>query len=164
MRSPANPVLVLVIALPLLAVVGSFASLALALTRGDSELPKNYHWEGGALDREQERMTRAAQLGIGATIAIDPLAQRCTVALHGAAPAALRLTLTHPTSTGADRAVTLARHGTSYSAPCPALAAAHWWLELADDQEQWLLRARLHGDLQEPSALGAAAARAVDSP
>ncbi len=156
MRQPANPVLVLVIALPLLAVAGSFVSLALAVTRGDSELPKNYHWEGGALDREQERMTRAAQLGIGATVAIDPHAQRCTVTLQGAAPAALRLRLAHPTAAGADRSVTLEQHGARYSAACTALAAAHWWLELADDQEQWLLRGRSQGDLREPVVLGAA--------
>ena len=163
MRKPVNPVLVLVIALPLLAVAGSLASLALAMTRGDSELPKYYHWEGGALEREQQREARAVQLGISATIEIHPLTQLCVVTLHGAAPAALRLRLAHPTAAEADRSVALEQHGARYTAPCTAPAVAHWWLELADDQEQWLLRGRSQGDLQEPVVLGAAASPAPEA-
>ncbi len=118
MRRPVNPVLVLVIALPLLAVAGSLASLALAVTRGDRELPKNYHWEGGALDREQQRLGLAARLGIGATLSFDAAGQRCTITLHGAAPPTLRLRLTHPTDSGADRGLTLARAGALYTCAC----------------------------------------------
>jgi len=155
MRKPSNPVLVLVVALPLLAVAGSFVSLALAVTRGDKELPKDYHWEGGDFDRDQQREALAVQQGIGATVGFDPLTQRCTVTLHGAAPATLRLALTHPTDSGADLRLTLPRADGRYSTPCAAPPAAHWWLELADDQAGWLLRARLHGDLSEPVQVGA---------
>jgi hypothetical protein len=158
MRKPANPVLVLVIALPLLAVAGSFVSLALAVTRGDSELPKNYHWEGGALDRDDEQRARAARLGIGATLDFDPATGQCTLVLRGAAPATLRLTLVHPTVSSLDRHVLLQSSAGRYLAPCSALPAAHWWLELADEQDGWLLRSRLHGDLHEPVQLGVAAA------
>lgn len=158
MRKPSNPVLVLVIALPLLAVVGSFVSLALAVTRGDSELPKDYHWEGGALDRDLQRQAQAARFGIGATIRFDPAMQRCTVVLHGAAaattPATLNLTLTHPTEGSADRRLTLQRSNGRYDAPCAAPAEAHWWLALADDADGWLLRGRAHGDLREPVTVG----------
>lgn len=162
MHKPANPVLVLVITLPLLAVAGSFVSLALAVTRGDSELPKNYHWEGGALDRDQQLQARAAQLGISATLGFDPAMGQCTLLLRGpapgAAPAALRLTLAHPTVTSLDRHVLLNLSGDHYAAPCSALPAAHWWLELSDEQDGWLLRSRLHGDLHEPVLLGTALA------
>ena len=154
MRKPSNPVLVLVIALPLLAVAGSFVSLALAVTHGDKELPKNYHWEGGDFDRDQQREALAAQRGIGATLQFDALTQRCVVTLHGAAPATLRLALTHPTDGAADLHLTLPRAGDRYSAPCSAPPPAHWWLELADDQAGWLLRGRLHGDLSEPVQVG----------
>jgi hypothetical protein len=158
MLKPANPVLVLVIALPLLAVAGSFVSLALAVTRGDSELPKNYHWEGGALDRDDAQQARAARLGIGATLGFDAATGQCTLLLRGAAPAALRLTLVHPTVTGLDRHLLLHPGAGGYTAPCSALPAAHWWLELADDQDGWLLRSRLHGDLHAPVQLGVAPA------
>jgi hypothetical protein len=158
MRKPANPVLILVIALPLLAVAGSFVSLALAVTRGDSELPKSYHWEGGALDRDGEWQARAARLHIGGTLGFDAATGQCTLVLRGAAPAQLRLTLAHPTETSLDRHILLQPSGEHYAAPCSALPAAHWWLELADEQDGWLLRSRLHGDLHAAVQLGAAMA------
>jgi hypothetical protein len=157
MPKPANPVLVLVIALPLLAVAGSFVSLALALTRGDSELPKNYHWEGGALDHDDALQLRASRLHIAGTLGFDSATGQCTLVLRGAAPATLLLTLTHPTVAGLDRHLLLHPSGDHYAAPCSALPAAHWWLELSDGQHGWLLRDRLRGDLHEPVPLGVAA-------
>jgi hypothetical protein len=152
---PANPVLWLVIALPLLAVVGSLTSLALAVTRGDPELPKDYHWEGAALDRDQQRLATAAQQGIGATISYQAKTQRCMVTLHGAAPSQLRLDLVHPTDPRADRRLTLAQTGASYEADCTGLPVAHWWLEVSDDTAGWMLRGRTLGQLQPPVQLGA---------
>jgi len=152
---PANPVLWLVIALPLIAVVASLTSLALAVTRGDPELPKDYHWEGAALDRDQQRLTLAASEGITATISYQPDTQRCAIALHGAAPAQLRLDLVHPTDPRADRRLTLARTGDSYEADCAGLPVAHWWLEVSDDTGRWMLRGRTVGRLQPPVKLGA---------
>jgi len=156
MRKSTNPVVVLVIVLPLLAVAGSFVSLALAVTRGDRELPKDYHWEGASLEMDQQREARAAQLHIEAVLALDPATQRCVVTLRGAEPDALRLRLTHPTQDAADLQLTLQRDSGRYSAPCKALPEAHWWLELADDQDHWLLRTRLHGNLREPVTVDAA--------
>jgi uncharacterized protein len=163
-RKPANPVLWLVIALPLLAVAASFASLTLAITRGDQELPKNYHWEGGAFDRDQQQLALAARRQISATLAVDVTLQRCTVRLQGAAPATLQLQLTHPTAMSADRRIILRRSGDVYLAPCTALPDAHWWLELADDADQWLLRARARGTLQQPVTLGADGSRMPAAP
>jgi len=158
-RRPANPVLWLVIALPLLAVVASLASLALAVTRGDPELPKDYHWEGAALDHDQQRLALAASEGITATISYQPDTQRCAIALHGAAPAQLRLDLVHPTDPRADRRLMLARAGAggdaTYEADCAGLPAAHWWLEVSDDAGRWMLRGRTAGQLQPPVQLGA---------
>ena len=154
-RRPANPVLWLVIALPLLAVVASLASLALAVTRGDPELPKDYHWEGAALDRDQQRLARAARAGIGATISYRADTQRCAIALHGAAPAQLRLDLVHPTDPRADRRLTLVPTGAAYEADCTGLPAAHWWLEVSDETGLWMLRGRTAGQLQPAVQLGA---------
>ena len=162
-RRPANPVLWMVIALPLLAVAASLVSLALAVDSGDAELPKDYHWEGAALDSDQQRLALAASAGIGATISYQADTRRCTVALHGAAPAQLRLALVHPTDPRADRRLTLARAGggargvadASYETDCAGLPAAHWWLEVADDAGRWLLRGRSSGRLQPPVQLGA---------
>ena len=67
-QRPTNFVLWLVIALPLIAVAASLASLALAVNSGDTELPKDYHWEGAALDNDQQRLALAARERSGATI------------------------------------------------------------------------------------------------
>jgi uncharacterized protein len=167
MNKRANPVLWLVIALPLLAVAASLASLALAVTRGDPELPKDYHWEGAALDRDQQRLALAAQQGIGATVGFDAARGLCTATLTGAAPATLRLSLVHPSDPHADRRLELTRTGTGpgndaapgmgtrYAVACASPPAAHWWLELADDQGRWLLRGRAQGALDPPIRLGA---------
>jgi len=145
MNAPRNPVLWLVIALPALAVIASFCSLALAVTRGDRELPVNYHWEGGALDRDDAQRATASALGLRATLRIDAATQRCLVTLEGAAPASLRLDLTHPTNPAADRQLRLRRAAGAYSVPCEAVPTAHWWLQLTDPQGQWLLRGRASG-------------------
>jgi hypothetical protein len=162
-QRPTNFVLWLVIALPLIAVAASLASLALAVNSGDTELPKDYHWEGAALDNDQQRLALAARERIGATISYQSDTQRCAVALHGAAPTQLRLSLVHPTDPRADRRLTLARAGggargvadASYETDCAGLPAAHWWLEVADDAGRWLLRGRSSGRLQPPVQLGA---------
>jgi uncharacterized protein len=169
MKKPANPVLWIVIALPLLAVAASLASLALAMSRGDPELPKDYHWEGAALDRDQERLALAARQQISATIGFDVASGLCTVTVRGAAPAALRLSLTHPVDPRLDRSFELARAqqspaGAGYAAPCAPLPAAHWWLELSDDQQRWLLRSRAQGTLEPPARLGAADSKAPEAP
>ena len=62
-----NPVLLLVIGLPLAAVLASFATLALTLEHRDTELPEQYHWEGFPLDRDFSRSEHATQLGVQAT-------------------------------------------------------------------------------------------------
>ena len=150
-----NPVLWLVIALPALAVVASFWSLALALSRGDCELPASYHWEGGGLAADDARLGRAAALGLRAELRVDAATQRCSVSLLGAAPAALRLDLTHPTTQGSDRHVLLQGSGGHYGAACAALPGAHWWVQLSDASGSWLLRARTSGALQTPLTLKA---------
>lgn len=156
MNKRANPVLWLVIGLPLLAVAASLASLALATTRGDPELPKDYHWEGAALEHDQARLALAAQRGISATVAYDASAGRCVVTLRGAAPPMLRVALVHPVDPRSDLRLELQHTGADYVAACPSLAAAHWRVEVADDAGEWLLRGRTQGALLEPVRLGVA--------
>jgi hypothetical protein len=149
----ANPVLWLVIALPLLSVVAGLTSWGLAATHGDRELPPDFHVEGGSFVADEARLAAAARLGVSAELRVDGVAQRCVVTLHGAAPAMLSLELTHPITQAADRHVVLRGGGGTYGAPCAPLAAAHWWLQLSDPAGGWMLRGRVHGTLQEPFPL-----------
>lgn len=166
----ANPVLWMVIALPVIAVVASTASYFLAATRGDRELPADYHWEGQAFDRDEARFALARSQGLTAQVQVDAAAGRCEVTLPAAAGAQLHLDLTHPTETASDRHVVLAREGDSarYGAACAPLAAAHWWVQVADAGGTWLLRGRVQGALAEPALLvppaGGATAAALPPP
>jgi len=135
-------VLWLVIALPASAVIAGLSSWAIAASRGDRELPSAYHWEGGALDRDDARRAAAAGMGLRATLRVDVASGRCLVTLEGASPATLRLDLTHPTDQAADRHVQLQGAAGVYSGACAQLPAAHWWLQLTDDQGAWMLRGR----------------------
>lgn len=138
-----NPVLWLVIALPLLAVAGSVASMLLAVGGSDAPLPERYHWEGSQLDADDARLAVAARRGISAVFGVDAAAGECRVVLQGAAPAELRLTLTHATLAGLDQHVVLQRTGDAYTGRCAPLGQGHWWLELADADGSWLIRQRL---------------------
>jgi hypothetical protein len=138
-----NPVLWLVIVLPLLAVAGSVASLLLAAGGSDAPLPERYHWEGSQLDDDDARLAVAASRGISATLGVDAAAGQCRVVLQGAVPAELRLTLTHATLAGLDQHVVLQRTGDAYTGRCAPLGQGHWWLELADADGSWLIRQRL---------------------
>jgi len=152
----ANPVLWLVIGLPLLAVAASFVSLALAVTRGDKELPASYHWEGTGLASDEARSAEATRLGITALLQ-----------LAGATPAALRLDLAHPTNPSADRHVPLVRSSDGsnrYEAPCAALAPAHWWIQVSDAEGHWLLRGRANGALASAFALSSQASTPARTP
>lgn len=151
--SAINPTLWLVVGLPALAVVASFASLFLALHAGDTELPARYHWEGANLDADQVRIVRARALGIAAMISYDAPSRQCQVVLQGASPAQLRVELTHATEAASDRHLQLQRRGDLYSTDCAPLPVAHWWVEITDDAGSWTLRGRLRGSLQPAQLL-----------
>jgi hypothetical protein len=150
-----NPVLWLVIGLPLLAVAGSFTSLGLAILHGDKELPAAYHWEGQGLAGDEARIAEAGRLGLTAQVQADAVAGRCTVQLAVPAGDAIDLDLTHPTEAAADRHLVLQRDGSSglYGAACAALPAAHWWVQVGDPAGRWLLRGRADGALAAPLLL-----------
>ncbi len=139
--SRRNPALWLTIGLPLVAVAASIVSVALAYRGGDVPLPERYHWEGSQLDADQARLDAGARRGVRAEFAFA--AGQCRIVLHGSAPARLQLDLAHATRAGLDRHVTLQRAGAAYVGDCAPLAPGNWWLQLADPDDDWLLRQRI---------------------
>jgi uncharacterized protein len=139
-----NPVLLLVIGLPLAAVLGSFASLAVTLAHQDTELPEQYHWEGFQLDRDFSRSAQAAQLGVTATLRGIAATGRCEIDLTiaGRPPDQLRLTLAHATRGDLDQHIELRRVAdrNSYVGSCKALPEGHWRIELTDAAQSWSIR------------------------
>jgi hypothetical protein len=139
-----NPVLLLVIGLPLAAVLGSFASLAVALQHQDTELPEQYHWEGFQLDRDFSRSAHAAQLRVRATLRGLSASGRCEIdlAIASAPPENLRLTLAHATRADLDQRIEFQRaaDGNSYIGTCKSIPAGHWRVELMDAAQSWSVR------------------------
>ncbi|MFO1410519.1 MAG: FixH family protein [Steroidobacteraceae bacterium] len=133
----------LVVGLPLVAVVASAISAVLAYRGGDVPLPARYHWEGSQLGADQARLDAAARRGIGADFTFDVATGQCRVVLQGATPATLQLDLAHATLGGVDQHVALQRDGAAYTGACAPLARGHWWLQLADPGDDWLLRQRI---------------------
>jgi len=138
-----NPVLMLAIGLPLAAVLGSFASLAVTLAHQDTELPEQYHWEGFQLDRDFSRSERAADLGVQATLRNVAASGRCEIDLvvQGAPPEQLRLTLAHATRASFDQRIDFHRvAGQTYAGQCKAIPDGHWRIELTDAAQTWSVR------------------------
>jgi len=144
-----NPVLMLAIGLPALAVLGSFASLAVTLGHPDTELPEQYHWEGFQLDRDFSRSERAMALGVRATLNDVARTGDCSINLQiaGQPPEQLSLTLAHATVATLDRHIDFLREPGSgrYVAQCKAIAEGHWRLELTDGARSWSVRDSVKG-------------------
>lgn len=153
--SRANPVLILAIGLPTLAVLASFATLAVTLVHPESELPEQYHWEGFQLDRDFSRSEYAGELHVNATVEGLDRGGQCqlNLAMRGEAPQTLRMTIAHATLPARDVILTFSRVANaepgraSYTAPCTATAAGHWRVELSDRDDAWSVRESVHGTL-----------------
>ena len=154
-----NPALMLTIALPALAVLASFATLAVTLANPDSELPEQYHWEGFQLDRDFSRAERASALGVRAELHNFGGAGACeiTLTLQGSAPESLELMLAHATQPALDQRLNFTRASgptqasrgrATYSALCRSIPQAHWRLELMDGDHTWSVRASVRGSLE----------------
>ena len=134
----------LLMAGPAIVVVAGFVTLAFAIQSADGLVADDYYKQGNAINMTLHRDARAQELGYRARIS---LAQDGHIALTfvAAAPAAtqLRLTLHHPTRSGFDREILLARAADgSYSAAMPAINATRWSMTLEDPGRLW----RLTGD------------------
>jgi uncharacterized protein len=143
--SGANPVVWIMIGVPLAAVCASLLTLFLAARGAEAPLPAQYSWEGQALERDFARARRAESLGAAAEMQFDAGHARVVLdysAGKDALPASLELRLTHATLPALDRAIRLVRDAATgaYDADLPALQRGRWHVELAG--ADWRLRGR----------------------
>lgn len=146
----ANPVFWLIWVLLGAAVIGGLATLAIAVTKADRQLPPTYHWEGEHLDRDFDLARAAAEHGIEVTFATDAVAGHCSATLRNAPgdPLALTMLFANGSDPGLDRVLRLARVALGeYRAACAPLPQGRWRVALEDDAGQWSIRAQLAGDL-----------------
>lgn len=136
-----EPMVWLVILLPTAAVVAALASVVTAFVTRDAVVADDYRKEGLAINRDPTRDLAAKRLGVSAEIALEGGTLSVRLAPGSAPiPRGLVVILSHATRAEQDRLVTLSAGADGvYSAPLPALAPGHWYLELSPADRAWRL-------------------------
>ena len=136
----------LLMAGPFIVVVAGFVTLAFAIHSADGLVADDYYKQGKAINMTLTRDAHARELGLHARVSMTPGGRVALAFAAGSAPppeSNLHMTLHHPTRSGFDRRVTLARlPDGSYSAAMPPIDSARWTMTLEDEGRTW----RLTGD------------------
>lgn len=151
-RSPAawyrQPLVWMVIAIPLSSVIMGVVILVLAITTYDGLVTDDYYKQGLQINRLMERDAVAERLGLSSEVLVGAGGDVIEVRLEGdgdfVAPEVVDLRLFHATRPGLDRHLVLRRESTGhYLSRRPDLAQGRWYLQLnADD---WRLRGEFEG-------------------
>lgn len=144
-RTPAKraanrePMVWLIVGIPLSAVLAGFVTLWLAITTDDGLVVDDYYQRGKTINRVLRREQQAEELGLEAVLRIDP-AGRVSVSLRGDAPGGdlPTLRLLHPAQAQRDYTTRLSATAPGqFQAKVPALTAARWYVRL--ETPQWRL-------------------------
>lgn len=142
------PLVWLLIALPLAAVIGGFTTLWLALRSDDGLVVDDYYRRGLEINRTLDRDRAAAKRGVSAEIRLDDARREALISLtlpKLQLPARIRVRLLHATRKGHDRQVTTAPDADGrFRVSLRGLVPGHYYIEVA--AEDW----RLLGSLRFP--------------
>jgi hypothetical protein len=128
-----EPLVWLVIAFPLAAVLGGSATLYLAIRSWDGLVVDDYYKQGLEINKVLARDERARRAGYRAELAVDDseVSVRLASAAGSPLPPVLRISFIDATRAGLDRTVEAPLAGDGfYRAPLPALPAGHWHVHL----------------------------------
>lgn len=144
------PMVWLLIAFPLLSVVGGFTTLWLAVQSNDGLVVDDYYRRGKEINLELRRDRAAAARGLRAVVLFDKERAQARIELAGSAsprPAQLTVQLLHATRQGYDRRMRLAPGADgAYLAPLHALAPGHYYVEISTEDWRLLGSVRLPED------------------
>ena len=122
-------------------VAAGIVTLWLALGQDDGLVADDYYKQGLAINRVIARDAQARALGVAAELRFR--AGGVSVVLQGDGPAALELSMRHPTRAGQDRTVRLRPlGGGAYEGEFDVPAQGRWHVVLSDADARW----RLAGD------------------
>lgn len=154
-----EPMLWLIVGIPLATVIGGFTTLWLAGQSGQSDVvPDDVQRTAQAQVVDLAPDMTAARLHLSAHITID--ASTATVradVVPVRAADTLILKFVHSLRAADDITLPMAREGDHWQARLPPLADAGWRLVLEDSQERWRLVGRLPRDSREAQLLPAVA-------
>lgn len=143
-----QPLVWMVIAIPLASVIMGVIMLVLSITTYDGLVSDDYYKQGLQINRSMERDAVAERRGLSSEVLLGASGGVIEVLLEGRppfeAPQIVDLRLFHATRPGLDRHIVLRRVSTGrYRSGRPDLAPGRWYLQLnADD---WRLRGEFEG-------------------
>ncbi len=145
-----EPLVWLLIAFPLAAVIGGIATYVIADRTHDGLVVDDYYKKGKEINMSLARDQAAAQLGLRGELRLDAAAREVVVVLAARGgqplPAVVTLRWLHATRGGFDLNQELRRQpGGGYRADFPELAPGHWYAQL--EAQDW----RLQGSLRVPA-------------
>jgi len=136
---------------PFVVVIAAIVTAWIAWSTSDGLVTEDYYKKGLVANQTILRSDRATQLGLVAALRFT--AERVSVRLSAkdagfAPPAALQVTISHPTRAGLDQSRMLINDGQSYAGDFHLPASGHWLVLLEDDKKTW----RLLGNVILPAA------------
>jgi uncharacterized protein len=130
---------------PAIAIVGGFATLAIAIATDDGLVADDYYKQGLAVNQVLARDARARQMRLSATATLAGGSVRVTLhGTNGPVPA-LRMRLLHPTRSGRDQSVVLQPSGTDYEGRFVPAPGEPRLLVLEDAGALWRLTGSWNG-------------------
>jgi hypothetical protein len=142
-----EPLVWLIVAFPLTAVIAGFFTLYLAIISKDGLVVDDYYQKGKEINKSLARDRAAAQHGLHAGVHLDAAKQQVVVQLSAAKgqllPDRLDLRWLHATRAGFDRTQMLSRSPDGhYHGAFPELAPGHWYVQI--EAQDWRLQGSLH--------------------
>jgi uncharacterized protein len=142
-----EPMMALVLGLPLLSIVAGFSLLGIAIHAGGADaIPQEVRRTGKAQVGDIVADAQAERLGLRAHLSVDRETGAVTLSfLEGQAvhDARLELRLIHPTAAASDIEIPLLRHNAGYVGRMEATRRHDWLVVLSPIDPQWRLIARL---------------------
>jgi hypothetical protein len=130
---------------PAIAVVASFASLAIALATDDGLVADDYYKQGLAVNQVLRRDARARELHLAATASLAGTSVSVTLRGTKEVFPELRLQLIHPTRSGRDQTVVLRASGQVYEGRFVPPSGGPRLMVLEDARSTWRLTGSWNG-------------------
>lgn len=136
---------------PAIVIVAALVSAWIAIKSSDGLVSEDYYKQGLAAGETLTRSKRADELGISAGVRLTD--DKITIRLGAQSgntemPAALIVTLSHPTRAGIDQKSRLQRAGDAYVGALNLPASGHWLVLVEDEARTW----RVMGSVMLPAA------------
>jgi hypothetical protein len=127
------------IAFPAIAVVAGFVTLGFAITSDDGLVVDDYYKDGKAIVQVIDRIHLAQSLGLSARAAVRDGWVSIDLGANRAEdlPAAVFLSIIHPTKSGSDQQVLLERQDGAYAGKIGPVTAGRWLFQIEDESRSW---------------------------